>query len=189
MARIQEVDDYIAKQAEFAQPILNHVREVVHQALPDAEEALKWGVPYFTINGKNAVGMAAFKQHASVIVCSDERAGGGMGNFGKLTSVEELPADSELIAQFQESAIKVQDAKASRPKPKPVLETPDDLAAAIDGASGARAVFDGFTDAQRRDYIEWIVSAKREATRAKRVATAAEWISEGKRRNWKYENC
>lgn len=189
MARIQEVDEYIAKQAEFAQPILKHVREVVHQALPDAEEALKWGVPYFTVNGKNAVGMAAFKQHASVIVCSDERAGGGMGNFGKLTSVDELPADNKLIAQFQDSAIKVQDAKATRPNPKPALDTPDDLAAAIDGAPGARAVFDGFTDAQRRDYIEWIVSAKREATRAKRVATAAEWISEGKRRNWKYENC
>ena len=112
-----------------------------------------------------------------------------MGNFGKLTSVDELPADEELVAQFQQSAKDVQSPKTSMPKPKPALETPDDLAKAIADTPGAQDVFDGFTDAQRRDYIEWITSAKREATREKRVATAAEWIGEGKRRNWKYENC
>lgn len=189
MARISKVDAYIEAAEPFAQPILSHVRDLVHQALPEAEESLKWGVPYFTVNGKNAVGMASFKKHASVIVCSDEVAGGGMGNFGKLTSVEELPDDETLMARFRESAIAVQSSKTSRPKPKPALDTPDDLAAAIDATDGARAVFDAFTDAQRRDYIEWITSAKREATRAKRVATAAEWIGEGKRRNWKFENC
>jgi len=189
MAYNPDVDAYIDRAADFAQPILRHVRDVVHQALPDAEEALKWGVPYFTVNGKNAVGMAAFTKHASVIVCSDETAGGGMGNFGKLASVDQLPPDTELIQQFQDSARKVQDPKTSRPKPKPALDTPDDLVKAIDNAPGAREVFDNFTDAQRRDYIEWITSAKREATREKRVATAAEWIAEGKRRNWKYENC
>jgi len=189
MARIQAVDDYIARQAGFAQPILAHVREVVHRALPEAEEALKWGVPYFMVNGKNAVGMAAFKAHASVIVCSDERAGGGMGNYGKLTSLNELPSDATLMSAFRASATKVQDPKARKPRPKPMLDLPDDLAEAISNTAGAQSVFDQFTDAQRRDYIEWIVSAKREATRAKRVAAAAKWIGEGKRRNWKYENC
>ena len=108
-----DVDAYIDRQAEFAQPILKHVRALAHTAFPDGEEVLKWGVPYFTVNGKNAVGMAAFKQHASVMVCSEERAGGGMGNFGKLTAVDQLPGDDELIAQFRDSAVKVQSAKAS----------------------------------------------------------------------------
>lgn len=189
MTASDKIDAYIAKAQPFAQPILSHVRALVHQALPEAQEAVKWGVPYFTVNGKNAVGMAAFKNHASVIICSDEIAGGGMGNFGKLTSVEELPADEELMARFRESSIAVQSSKTSQPKPKPALDTPSDLAQAIANTSGAQAVFDGFTDAQRRDYIEWITSAKREATREKRIAEAAQWISEGKRRNWKYEKC
>lgn len=160
-----KVDAYIAKQADFAQQILEHVREVAHRALPDGEEGLKWGVPYFIVNGKNAVGMAAFKKHASVMVCSTETAGGGMGNFGKLTAVDQLPSDEELIAQFQQSAKDVQSPKTSMPKPKGALDTPDDLAQALDDTPGARKVFDGFTDAQRRDYIEWVTSAKREATR------------------------
>ncbi|MDJ0643539.1 MAG: YdeI/OmpD-associated family protein [Erythrobacter sp.] len=181
-----KVDAYIGRQQPFAQPILNHVRSLVHRGLPEAEEALKWGVPYFTVNGKNAVGMAAFKKHASVMVCSTETAGGGMGNFGKLTSVDQLPGDEELIEQFRRSAVAVQSSETSRPAPRGVPDEPSDFAAAIDRIEGAREIFDGFTDAQRRDYIEWILSAKREATREKRVATAAEWIGEGKRRNWKY---
>ena len=189
MTRNPDVDAYIERAQPFAQPILSHVRDVVHRALPEAEEVLKWGVPYFAVNGKNAVGMAAFKKHASVMVCSTETAGAGMGNFGKLTSVEQLPADDELIMQFQESAIAVQSPETSRPAPREVPDEPMDLTAAIDNTKGARAVFDEFTDAQRRDYIEWILSAKRENTRLKRVAQAAEWIGEGKKRNWKYENC
>ncbi len=189
MTRNPDVDAYIERAQPFAQPILSHVRDIVHRALPEAEEVLKWGVPYFAVKGKNAVGMAAFKKHASVMVCSTETAGGGMGNFGKLTSVDQLPAEDELIVQFQESAVAVESAKTSRPKPREVPDEPVDLVAGIDNTEGARAVFDGFTDAQRRDYIEWILSAKRETTRAKRVTQAAEWIGEGKKRNWKYENC
>ncbi|EAQ29986.1 hypothetical protein NAP1_04400 [Erythrobacter sp. NAP1] len=189
MQRNPKVDAYIARQADFAQPILKHVRDLAHDALPDGEEVLKWGMPYFTVNGKNAVGMAAFKEHASVMVCSTVTAGGGMGNFGKLTAIDELPGDEDLMQQFRDSAVAVQSPKTSKPKPKAALDTPSDLANAIDSTAGARAVFDGFTDAQRRDYIDWITSAKREATREKRVAQAAEWIGEGKRRNWKYENC
>ena len=185
----EKVDAYIAKQQPFAQPILNHVRALVHKALPDCEEAIKWGMPYFVVNGKNAVGMAAFKKHASVLVCSDESAGGGMGNFGKLTSVDELPSDDELMAQFRESAIAVQSPKTSQPKPKPEIPMPDDFASALAETPNAQQVFDSFTDAQRRDYLDWVTSAKREATRAKRIATAVEWIGEGKKRNWKYENC
>lgn len=184
-----EVDAYIAKAQPFAQPILRHVRRLVHQALSDAQEALKWGVPHFVVKGKNAVGMAAFKQHASVMICSDESAGGGMGNFGKLTSVEQLPADDELIAMFKASAEAVQQNATLAPKPKPAIPMPDDFAAALAGHPGATSVFEGFTAAQRRDYLEWVTSAKREATRAQRMATAAEWIAEGKKRNWKYDKC
>ena len=185
----EKVDAYIANAQPFARPILEHVRTLVHRALPNAQEAIKWGVPYFVVNGKNAVGMAAFMQHASVIVCSDEIAGGGMGNFGKLTGIGQLPADDELIARFRESAQAVQSSETMLPKAKPKIAVPDDFAALIAATSGTQAIWDSFTDAQRRDYLEWITTAKRETTRAKRIATATEWIGEGKKRNWKYESC
>lgn len=188
------IDAFIAKAAPFAQPILKHFREVVHAAESEAVETLKWGMPHFTLNGKILAGMAAFKAHASLIVegAGERRGmdGGGMGNYGKLGSVEEMPADAELIVQIKAAASRIREGgRASRPKaaPKPEIPMQDDLAAALSPA--ARAVFDGFAPSHRREYLEWIVEAKRPETRAKRVAQAAEWLAEGKKRNWKYENC
>ncbi|MEX0341934.1 MAG: YdeI/OmpD-associated family protein [Erythrobacter sp.] len=189
MTRDSRVDDYIAKAQPFARPILSHIRELVHRALPDAVEAIKWGVPHFVVNGKNAVGMASFKNHASLMVCSDETAGSGMGNFGKITGLDMLPSDDVLIARFKDGAENAQGRTANQPKPKPAIPMPDDFATALANTAGAEEVWTGFTDAQRRDYLDWVTSAKREATRVKRIATAAEWIGEGKRRNWKYEKC
>ncbi|NNC59604.1 MAG: hypothetical protein HKO05_06380 [Erythrobacter sp.] len=185
------VDAYIDEAQPFARPILRHVRKLVHRALADVEEAIKWGMPYFVVNGKNAVGMAAFKQHAAVTLCSDISAGEGMGNFGKITSLDDLPADDELIAMIQDSAEAAQGRVETPPKPssKLAIPMPDDFAASLAASPAAQSVFDGFTDAQRRDYLEWITSAKREETRVKRIATVTEWIGEGKKRNWKYEKC
>tara|TARA_B100000989_G_C19316224_1_gene374785 strand:+ start:53 stop:622 length:570 start_codon:yes stop_codon:yes gene_type:complete len=183
------IDDYIARAAPFAQPILEHVRKLAHAALPEGEETLKWGVPYFTLGGKNVVGMAAFKAHVGVMLADSDTAGGGMGSFGKLASLDDLPADAELIARFRQSAEAVKSGKKPKGKTKPPVELPDDFATALADKAEAQKIFAEFTEAQRRDYVEWVTSAKREATRASRIATAVEWISEGKRRNWKYENC
>ena len=187
-------DAYIEKAQGFAQPILGHLREVAGRAEPEATEETRWGVPYWILEGRQLCGMAAFKQHCAFIIEGD---GGGeaMGDLGRITALTDLPDDETLIALIRDKAARIrsgEDAAAAKSKaaaPKPALETPGDLAAAIAAEPGAQAVFDGFTDAQRRDYIEWITSAKREATREKRIAEAAQWISEGKRRNWKYEKC
>ncbi|MBY0343522.1 MAG: YdeI/OmpD-associated family protein [Sphingomonadales bacterium] len=188
MTRDPRIDDYIAKAASFAQPILTHARALVHQALPEAEETIKWGMPHFTVGGKNVVGLAAFKAHASVVIHREERTGDGMGALGKLTSLADLPPDSELIARFQSrpAALATQRPKAA---PKAELPIPPAFAAALDAAPAARAAFDGFAPSHRREYIEWITQAKREETQAKRIAQAVEWLSEGRKRNWKYEKC
>ena len=78
---------------------------------------------------------------------------------------------------------------ARKTAPKPPPEAPDDLLAALKRNEKARKVFDGFPPSAQRDYVDWIVEAKREDTRAKRLAQAVEWMAEGKRRNWKYESC
>jgi uncharacterized protein YdeI (YjbR/CyaY-like superfamily) len=184
------IDDYIAKAAPFAQAILTHVRALVHRALPEAAETIKWGMPHFMVAGKNVVGLAAFKAHASVVIHHEERTGEGMGALGKLASLADLPPDAELIARFQ--ALPTSPA-GPRPKPKrtpkPELPVPPAFAAALDAAPAARATFDAFAPSHRREYVEWIADAKRADTSARRIAQAVEWLAQGRKRNWKYENC
>jgi len=166
---------------------------VVHRALPEAEETIKWGMPHFMVAGKNVIGLAAFKSHASIVIHHEGRSGGedgvgGMGTLGKLTSLADLPDDASLIARFQDGY-----AALGTPKPKraakPELPVPAAFAAALDAAPAARSHFDSFAPSHRREYVEWIADAKREETQAKRIAQAVEWLAEGRKRNWKYENC
>lgn len=192
------IDAYIAKAAPFAQPILSHVRARVHAAAPDAQETIKWSAPSFTVDGKILLMMAAFKAHAALNFWRGQEIGdkqpkaGAMGQFGKLTSVDDLPSDKEFDALIREAADLAKTAPAPRKakhEPKAAAQIHPDFAKALAANPKAKAVLDGFSPSARRDYVEWISEAKQEATRAKRIATAVEWLAEGKKRHWKYENC
>ena len=198
--RDPRIDAYIGDAAGFAQPILARLREIVHEACPEAEETLKWGAPSFMHAGGILCMMAAFKQHASFgfwkhsLVMGGEVPREGMGSFGKLTSLNDVPPKKELAAlirkamRLNEDGVKAPAVrKASAPKPPPVA--PDDLAAALKKSRQARATFEGFPPSQQREYVDWITEAKRDETRQKRLAQAIEWLAEGKPRNWKYMNC
>ena len=199
--RDPRIDDYIAGSANFARPILTHLRELVHAACPDCEETLKWSAPSFTYRGKILCGMAAFKQHASfglwqgaMVMESQGRTPDiGMGQFGRLTRVADLPGKRELTGYVRQAMKLIEEgvkrAPAKDGKPRPQAEAPADLVAALEKNPAARAAFDAFPPSAKREYVEWITEAKREETRAKRLVQAVEWMSEGKRRNWKYENC
>lgn len=198
MSSDPRIDAYIAKAAPFAQPILNKVRERVHAAAPEAEETMKWSMPSFTVDGKILLGMAAFKAHAAVNFWRGQEIGdkspkaGAMGQFGKLTSLADLPADTELDALIREAAKLSKTAPAPRKvkhEPKPPAELHPEFAAALKTHPKAAAVLEGFPPSARRDYLDWVAEAKQDATRAKRIATAIEWLSEGKKRHWKYESC
>jgi uncharacterized protein YdeI (YjbR/CyaY-like superfamily) len=198
MTRDPRIDSYIARQADFARPILEHLRRVLHAAGPELAETIKWSMPHFTYKGRVFAGMAAFKAHATFglwragAVLGDtgsERE--AMGQFGRLESIADLPPEEELAALIRRAAEVADSGPAPRPKkpPKPELAAPDDLRAALDSAPKAAATFAGFPPGCRREYVEWVVEAKRPETRARRIAQAVEWMAEGKRRNWKYENC
>jgi uncharacterized protein YdeI (YjbR/CyaY-like superfamily) len=194
VSREPRIDAYIAKAQPFARPILEKVRERVHAVIPDVEEAMKWSHPTFCRGGKIVLGTAAFKEHASVHFWRGqelgmETKGGAMGQLGKLTSIDDLPKDLDAIIA---KAAELSDVPAPRkPKhpPKPMPEMHPEFASALDRAPKAKAMMDAFPPSCRREYLEWIAEAKQDATRQKRIATAIEWLSEGKRRNWKYENC
>jgi uncharacterized protein YdeI (YjbR/CyaY-like superfamily) len=195
------VDAYIAKSADFARPILKRVRAAMHKACPQIEETIKWGVPHFEHLGVVA-SMAAFKQHASFGFWKqklmDDPAGlfpaAGESSMGgrKFRSADELPPDAVLLRYIRaavalnEAGVKV--PKAAKPK-KPPPRLPADLAAALKKNPKARAIYDAFPPSHKREYVEWITEAKQEATRQRRLATAIEWMAQGKSRNWKYENC
>jgi len=192
-------DAYIAKSAEFARPILKKIRALFHKACPQIEETIKWGFPHFEYKG--IVGsMAAFKQHVSfgfwkgTLLNDTHRLFSGVGNttmhMTKLTDLSQLPSDKILLEYIREAmALNEQGAKPpARKKPtrKKVLPIPDELARALKQNKKALANFEAFSPSCKREYIEWIIEAKQSETRARRLATAVEWITEGKPRNWKY---
>jgi uncharacterized protein YdeI (YjbR/CyaY-like superfamily) len=195
--RDKRVDAYIAKAAPFARPILEHVRAVVHEACPDAEETIKWGMPTFTCGDGILCGMAAFKAHASfgfwkhALVVGEGEAQAGMVSFGKLETVHDLPPKKQLLAYVKKAAVlNAQGVKAAPARksaaPKPAPEPTPEFAAALRKHKAAAAAFKAFSPGQQREYVEWIAEAKREDTRDRRIAQAVEWLAEGKQRNWKY---
>ncbi len=197
-----KVDAYIAKAALFAQPVLTHLRAVVHAACPSVVESTKWGMPFFTYQGKNLAHMAAFKAHASFGFWMGERVAvtgkedEGMGLLGRITSVKDLPPKRDLMKMVKD-AMALIDAgapsplqlRAARGKAKPALEVPEDFSAALKRNVKARKTFEGFPPGKQRDYVAWITEAKREATRESRITQSIQWLAEGKSRNWKYEAC
>jgi len=195
--RDPRIDAYIGKAPDFAKPILTHLRELVHAACPEVKETMKWSSPFFDYHGVMC-NMSAFKQHCSfgfwkgaLVLGGDAKDNDGAGNFGRLTSLADLPSDEQLTEYIHE-AMRLNEAgekaptrgKAAAPKGEAVV--PDDLAAALGENARARTGFDRLSPSQRREYVDWLNDARTEATRAKRLATAVEWIAEGKSRHWKY---
>ncbi|WP_126246074.1 YdeI/OmpD-associated family protein [Chitinophaga rhizosphaerae] len=197
---MDKIDAYIARSAPFARPILQHIREMVHQACPHVEETLKWGMPYFMTHGDNLCHMAAFQQHCALgfwkaaimhdpkgLLTLMEKA--AMGHLGKIASLRDLPPDKTLIAYIREAdrlnreGIKLPARPVSE---KTELEVPAALAAALKKNKTAEKQFQAFSYSHRKEYIEWINEAKTDPTRDKRIAQAVEWMAEGKGRNWKY---
>jgi uncharacterized protein YdeI (YjbR/CyaY-like superfamily) len=194
-SRDPRIDAYIEKSAPFARPILVHLREVVHATVPEVEETMKWSFPHFVYEGM-LCGMASFKQHCAFgfwkgALIVDERSRDAMGQFGRITSLRELPP-KKVLAGYVKEAMRLNEegikapSRAKPKAPRKELPVPDDLAAALRKNARAKAAFDAFPPSHRREYVEWISEAKGEATRARRLATAVEWMAEGKARNWKY---
>jgi len=194
-SRNKRVDAYIAKSADFARPVLEHLREVAHAGCPDVVETIKWGVPAFEYEGL-LCHMAAFKRHCTfgfwrheLVVGEDSRSSQAMGSFGRLTAIEDLSSRRELTSYLKKAMrVNTSDDRSRREKalPRVGIRMPADFKAALAANPKALETYEGFAPSYKREYLEWITTAKREATRLKRIEQAVEWLAEGKRRNWKY---
>jgi uncharacterized protein YdeI (YjbR/CyaY-like superfamily) len=198
--RDDRVDAYIARSAEFARPILTRLRDVVHAACPEVEETMKWSFPHFMYKGI-LCSMSAFKQHCSfglwknslIIERGSDDVAKGMGQFGRITDVSDLPS-KRILSGYIKEAMKLNDAGVksptrSKPKTPGEIVVPDDLRIGLQKNKKALATFEKLSPSHKREYIEWITEAKTDATRTRRLETAIEWMAEGKPRNWKYMNC
>lgn len=197
----KRIDAYIAKSGDFAQPVMNHLRELIHKACPEAEETIKWGMPSFDYKGPFC-GFAAFKQHAtfgfwkaSLMKDSKSLLGkeskGAMGNLGRITSVKDLPKDKVLVTWIKEAMKLNEDGVKYHRKLKSKHERkeyvmPGSFKKALAGNKKAEKVYEAFSPSHKREYLEWICEARTEETRNKRIADAIKWLTEGKSRNWKY---
>lgn len=196
------IDAYIKKAEPFAQPILNHLRELVHKACPEIEETLKWSFPNFVYKGGTICSMASFKNHMAFTFWKaalmkdanlfelNAKSEVAMGHMGKITSLKDLPNDKTMLAYIKEAALLNEKGikLPSKPKSSEVKEikTPDDLSAALKKNKKAKETYDGFSYSNKKEYVTWLEEAKTEMTRNKRLEEAIEWMAEGKIRHWKY---
>ncbi len=202
MAKNAVVDAYIARAPQFARAVIEHFRDIVHETCPEVEEGMKWGRPAFLREGRLMALVGAFQAHCAVafwhpemnrILKEEGRLGEeGMGSLGKVRGVKDLPAKKDLARYLREAWRLAAEAPAGAARrkgtaPKKPIEAPEDFAAALEKNAAAKRAFGSFAPGQQREYIEWILEAKRDETRRKRIATAVEWLAEGKRRNWRYE--
>lgn len=192
------VDAYIDRSKDFAKPVLRHLRGLIHDVCPDVTETLKWSMPSFEYKGI-VCGFASFKEHCTFMFWKQSLLEEGnfpektaMGSFGRITSLKDLPSDAKLKKLIKE-AVRLNEEDIKLPKKAPMKKSdtpvPGILLEALARNEAAAETFENFPPSARREYIEWITDAKTEATRDKRLATTIEWLSEGKKRNWKYEKC
>ncbi|KAF2080744.1 YdeI/OmpD-associated family protein [Flavobacterium sharifuzzamanii] len=195
----KDVTAYIAKMADFAKPILNHLREVIFSACPEAEENIKWGTPHYSYKGDHLVMMGGFKQHCSFSLYKAElmkdaeiqasvKAGKKFGYMDKIKDLSELPSKEKLTAYIKEAMVFNENGTA---KPKPVKEkstaevvAPKEFVDALKKDTKATEIFESKSPSFRKNYIIWIADAKTDETRNKRISQSLEWIAEGKDRFW-----
>ena len=197
MSRDPRVDAYIASRNDFAKPILEHLRDLIHDHAPAVEETIKWSMPFFTYKGRSLANMAAFKEHAAFgfwdrLELSTGKEGDAMGQYGRLSDVATLPPDAVLLETLDRALAKIDAGdkpKRSTRGSKPEADVPPALAEALASDDETAAKWNAFAPSCRREYCEWVAEAKRDETRAKRVAQTIEQTRAGKKLNWKYENC
>jgi len=199
------VDAYIEKAAPFAQPILKHIRQVIHAASPLITENIKWGMPFFEYKGP-VCQIAAFKAHCAFgfwrasrlddpghLLNTGEES--SAGSFGRINTMADLPAVA-VLTEFVLQAIKLNEtgekgtmrnATKKAPAEKKELVMPDYFEALLNQNPKAKETFEKFSPSHKKEYLEWVIDAKTDATREKRLQTTMEWLTEGKMRMWKYK--
>lgn len=195
------IDLYISKSADFAKPILNHFRKLIHKTCPEVEETIKWGFPHYVYKEEILCSMAAFKHHCAFgfwkaslmkdkILTKNAASGSAMGHYGRITTLNDLPPDKKIIAHIKKAMLLnekgVKLPKKNITKEKNEMVVPDYFLNQLKKNKKAFNTFINFSPSHKREYIEWITQAKTEKTKNRRIETSIEWLAAEKPLNWKY---
>lgn len=193
----KSVDNYIAKAPEFARPICEALRKLIHKAAPELRETIKWSSPCF--EGRGLIcGLGAFQKHVRLFFFKGAQVpdpdgvfadgeDNASGRSAKFFSLEEIPV--KKLERLIRAAAQLDAEGKVKPPPRarrPELPMPKEFAATLKRSPKARTYFETLSPSCRREYVEWISAAKRDETRERRLAEAIEMLSEGRRRNEPY---
>ena len=196
---------YFLKSQDFAIPILEHLQYLVHKACPEVEEALKWSFPHFLYKGKILCSMASFKEHCAfgfwlapemkdpdkIFMRDKEGVESAMGHLGKIKSLKDLPSDKILLKYIKEAMLLIDQgvtlSSKTKNKKADEIPLPAEVLNRLKKNKSALTFFDSLSASQKNEYTNWILDAKQESTKERRIVQMIEQLSEGKTRNWKYE--
>ena len=189
------VPEYLEAHAEW-RSVLDRLRTVVAES--ELKETVKWGAPCYTFQGKNLIGLAAFKDFVSIwfhqgALLRDECGVLVNAHEGRTKALRqwrirtEDEIDERLLRSYVEESIENQrqgrEIKADRNKP---LEIPDELAAVLAENQDLHERFDALSPGKRREFAEHVAEAKREETRKKRLEKILPMILAGQGLHDKY---
>lgn len=194
--KINVIDLYFDKAADFAKPILVYLRDMIDVACPEAGEKMKWSFPHFDYQEEMMCQMAGLKYHGSfgfwkATLMKDNNnlfnTENAIGHFGKLTPLKDLPSD-KIMLSYIKKAMKLNDDKVKMPAcvkstVANKIVAPDYFTVELKKNESAKKHFQAFSPSQKREYIDWLKDAKTEMTRDKRMQQALELIAERKIRN------
>lgn len=191
----EKISQYIESADVKKKEILQRLRDFLNRDDFGLTEDWKWHAPNFNSNGM-VCWLAFFKSHVGLnffkgSLIEDlhglyDNASMDKGNrIIKYKTINEI--NENLLEYYIYEAIKHNKEGAKITSKKVEIEVPKDLAKALEKDIMAKDFFTNLAPGYKRDYIDWIISAKQEKTRLKRLETTLEWLGQGKKKNWRYK--
>jgi hypothetical protein len=190
----QEVLKYIEEMPDFSKAICKKLRSIILKADKDLVEDWKWG-PNYSLNGM-VCGYGAFKEHVKFTFFN----GAGMKNAEKVFNhcvdnefsrsikyTDIIVIDEKAVLALVKDSIAVNKKGFKREVKDKAVEVPADLQKALAKNKAALQFFEALTYGYKKDYVEWVTTAKREETRLDRIGKVVAQCAEGRRMNDKYK--
>jgi hypothetical protein len=196
----EQINQYMAELPEWQRRMLVRLRQLIHEAAPEVEEAWRWDKPHFD-NAGIMVGLCAFKEHVAVwfhkgallkdtkklfeaTARTEEK---GMRAY-KLHEGDKINEAAFLDLVKQAVAVNDKGTKLREAKPtKKALVVPEDLEQVLRKDPTAWANWEAFPVGHRRAYVEWVTDARQEETRKRRIAQSLEKIREGEQQEERHQ--
>lgn len=174
---------------------LFRLKEIIDKS--ELIETTKWGIPVYTHNDKNIVGVAGFKSYFGLwfyngVFLEDQSNKLINANKENTKSLRqwrffsEDDIEEELILKYIKEAIEIE-KKGLKIKPQRTkTKVPELLTDAFNKDSDLEKAFNQFTPFKQKEFCEYITTAKRESTKHSRIEKIVPMIKSGVGLNDKY---